>query len=183
MTVYFVRRVGGVGPLKVGHSVRPIDRLLRIQEWSPHELELVTTLPGGAAEEREIHGAFSAARIRREWFKATSGLLALVDYAKARESSVRLSFAELDRFAAMDGSVREHRGAAYERVVVAAERAGVSVSSPYLQSKTGLSGAMVGAHALRGRDVLSQTVAREIGRVLKVNSRWLRDGTGPMVGS
>ncbi len=175
-----MRRVDGGGPVKIGHSRDVERRLANVQEWLPFEVAVLATLPGGAAEEHDIHHAFSAARIRGEWFKATAGLLALVEHAKARGSGERLSFAEIDAFAAIDGNVPK-RGAAYERVAAAAARAGVSVSSPELAWKTGLSGTMVGAHALRRRDVLSETVAREIGRVLGVSPRWLRDGAGAML--
>lgn len=67
MSVYFI---GGVktGLVKIGHSTDAKFRLMGMQVGSPDDLVLLMTLPGGKAEEEELHRRFGYCRVRGEWF-------------------------------------------------------------------------------------------------------------------
>lgn len=50
--VYFVKPVGQDGPVKIGFSETPIDRLSTLMTWSPIPLEIAIAIPG----DRELEG-------------------------------------------------------------------------------------------------------------------------------
>lgn len=86
--VYFVRPVGHEGPIKIGCSELPEQRLKTLAEWSPYELEIAATVPGSFRLERDLHDRFFHLRIHREWFRAGPDLVGLV---AALRSGVPLS--------------------------------------------------------------------------------------------
>jgi hypothetical protein len=61
--------------VKVGFSVRPMKRLRDLQNAHGDKLELIRLLSGTVADERRIHGQFSALRRAGEWFEACPALL------------------------------------------------------------------------------------------------------------
>lgn len=75
--VYFARH-GTDGPIKIGHTTNVPSRLESLQTGCHEELQLLGTVPGGQKRERQIHQQFAAARIRGEWFRATSALLTFI---------------------------------------------------------------------------------------------------------
>jgi hypothetical protein len=77
--VYFVRPVGMSGPIKIGCSVVPTDRLKAFMSWSPFDLELLVTIPGGRDLEKNIHECFADLHLRHEWFVADRRLSAAID--------------------------------------------------------------------------------------------------------
>lgn len=78
--IYFMRPVGHIGPIKIGCSRMPQERLEALSIVSPLKLEIVATAPGAHADERRLHGMFQAHWLHHEWFGASKELLALVDY-------------------------------------------------------------------------------------------------------
>jgi hypothetical protein len=98
--VYFVRPVGADGPIKIGCSKMPVRRLKDLMTWSPVELEVILTVPGDFATERNIHDCLWNDHLHREWFGATPRVLAIV--AKLKSG---LPLAE-----AMDLSARDRSG-------------------------------------------------------------------------
>lgn len=76
--VYFIKPVGLLGPIKIGHSVRPKERLGAMMQWSPIPLELVLTFDAPFSMERNIHECFADAHSHREWFHATPRLVAAI---------------------------------------------------------------------------------------------------------
>jgi hypothetical protein len=72
--VYFVKPIGADGPIKIGHSTVPQERLMALSVWSPWPLELVGTFPGGSSEERALHQAFADLHTHREWFRTSPRL-------------------------------------------------------------------------------------------------------------
>lgn len=55
--------------IKIGMTASSFhSRLNSIQPCSAEKLEVLTTCPGGRAEEGELHKAFSAYRLHNEWF-------------------------------------------------------------------------------------------------------------------
>lgn len=76
--IYFMRRADGVGPVKIGCSKWPADRLAMFTVWSPEPLEIITTAPGKFSDERRIHRQFEEFRLHSEWFEAAPQVLAMV---------------------------------------------------------------------------------------------------------
>lgn len=104
--IYFLRRKDGVGPVKIGCSRRPIQRLTDLYRWSPYELTLLASAPGGSAWERGLHARFAAYRLHMEWFAPAPALLAGID-AIINGASLEEAFAD----ATPIQSVREKREA------------------------------------------------------------------------
>lgn len=72
--VYFVRPIGAEGPIKIGCSRSPGDRLKHLTQWSPLPLEVIGFLPGSFKDEAFLHRCFYDLRIHYEWFRAASEL-------------------------------------------------------------------------------------------------------------
>lgn len=77
--VYFVRRVDGTGPVKVGYSTCPVWRLDQLAAWSPEPLELVAVVPGPAVLERRFHALFASTHSHHEWFVVTPLVQSVID--------------------------------------------------------------------------------------------------------
>lgn len=95
--IYFVRPVGMGGPVKIGLSERTEARIRDLAEWSPFELEIVAQIEGDYQLEKNIHECFANSYLRREWFKATPRLNAMIDAlqaGKAIEDALDLSLRE-----------------------------------------------------------------------------------------
>jgi hypothetical protein len=77
--VYFVQSLDG-GPVKIGRSIKPQERLLSLQTANPDPLCVVATMPGGATVERMLHRAFARSRVRPdgEWFRPDAEVLAFI---------------------------------------------------------------------------------------------------------
>lgn len=67
MPVYFIQAVSG--PVKIGFSETPGNRLNALQAATHEQLTLIRTLGGTHADERWLHQYFSARHIRGEWFE------------------------------------------------------------------------------------------------------------------
>jgi hypothetical protein len=53
--IYFVQQ-GTDGPIKIGVSTDPEQRLRTLQSSSPQPLTLLAFMPGGVESERDLHG-------------------------------------------------------------------------------------------------------------------------------
>lgn len=80
--VYFIKPVGEAGPIKVGYSVYPPERLAAFQSWSPVELELIASVAGSLKLEAAIHSHFADYQIRGEWFEPVDALRKLAYQAR-----------------------------------------------------------------------------------------------------
>ena len=80
--VYFIKPVGLPGPIKIGHSFEPKARLGSFLAWSPIPLEIIHTMPGTPALERNIHECFVDCHSHREWFHPHPRLLGAVEALK-----------------------------------------------------------------------------------------------------
>jgi hypothetical protein len=81
--VYFLRRADGVGPVKIGCSQRPEDRLSNFMQWSPYPLQIVARLLGDESLERRFHAQFSGQHSHREWFHPSPELIRVIDELRA----------------------------------------------------------------------------------------------------
>lgn len=78
--VYFVE--GGEGEqrlIKIGYSNDTRTRLGELQVGSPVELRLLGTIAGSRATEAQLHTIFAADRVRGEWFRPSSDLIAVIE--------------------------------------------------------------------------------------------------------
>lgn len=80
--VYFLKPVGFFGPIKIGCSAFPIRRLKGLMSWSPFDLEIMATVPGGPELEANLHACFCDLNIRGEWFTPDARLLACIEIIK-----------------------------------------------------------------------------------------------------
>lgn len=76
--IYFMRRADGVGPVKIGCSKWPEQRLQALQIWSPEPLEIVAAVAGTFADETRLHREFAEHRLHGEWFEATPRVLSAI---------------------------------------------------------------------------------------------------------
>jgi len=76
--VYFIKPVGLKGPIKIGLASTPKSRLRQHMENSPIPLEIVATVPGDLALERNIQECFVDCHSHAEWFHASPSLMAAV---------------------------------------------------------------------------------------------------------
>lgn len=84
-SVYFMRPVGMDGPIKIGCSSWPKDRLIELSRWSWCPLEIITHGEGPHLLERAIHKLFAAQRLHMEWFTPCPEMLAGIERVKAGE--------------------------------------------------------------------------------------------------
>lgn len=69
--------------VKIGYSAEPPSRHAALQAVIPFELELLGSMPGSVAAERELHRTFSSIKYERhaEWFYRSPELLAAIGVA------------------------------------------------------------------------------------------------------
>lgn len=76
--VYFIRPVGQEGPVKIGCSKAPVERLKAYLPWSPVPLEIVAVIEGDYALEGRFHREFQALHTHHEWFRPSAELSATI---------------------------------------------------------------------------------------------------------
>jgi hypothetical protein len=82
--IYFIQGEHG-GPIKIGYSQHPDQRLHDLQCGTPYPLVVRRVFPGDKAKELELHKRFAEGRYIGEWFEATPEL---VELAEARADEV-----------------------------------------------------------------------------------------------
>jgi hypothetical protein len=78
--IYFLRPKGERGPIKIGSSAAPEQRLKTYQIWSPQLLELVAYCPAHHNTERWMHRHFLADWLHGEWFDWSETLQEAIDH-------------------------------------------------------------------------------------------------------
>lgn len=76
--VYFVQSAGG-GPIKIGNSGRPEDRLAAMQSHCPFPLKILATTKGGSRAEHALHERFAHLRSHGEWFWPGDDLIRFIE--------------------------------------------------------------------------------------------------------
>jgi hypothetical protein len=72
--VYFIKPVALDGPIKIGHSWCPENRLIGLTAWSPWPLHLIGAVKGEGKDERFLHQCFADCHSHREWFHSSARL-------------------------------------------------------------------------------------------------------------
>lgn len=78
MKVYFIKPIEHEGPIKIGRSCSPDNRLATLATWCPFPLELVAQIEGPKELERRFHHHFLDLHIRHEWFRVSNELQAVI---------------------------------------------------------------------------------------------------------
>ena len=81
--IYFIRRINGEGPIKIGCSYFPATRLREIASWSPYPLGLIAECEGDDRQERRLHNFLYDSHSHGEWFHPTEEVLSVVAAVKA----------------------------------------------------------------------------------------------------
>jgi hypothetical protein len=79
--IYFIQQ-GEDGPIKVGYSTSPKERLKALQTASPYALHLFKVVEGNEEMEKQIHSRFAEVQLQGEWFQPTESLLAYIEALK-----------------------------------------------------------------------------------------------------
>jgi hypothetical protein len=80
--IYFMRQIGSVGPIKIGRSRWPANRLRELSLWSPVPLEIIHVEAGDHLLERAVHRHLVNSLSHLEWFHATQETLLLIERLK-----------------------------------------------------------------------------------------------------
>jgi len=81
--IYFMHAVNGSGPIKIGCSGMPDDRLREMSQWSPFALRLLATGDGDHKLEACLHRMFKDRRSHGEWFVANYTMLEAISAVAA----------------------------------------------------------------------------------------------------
>lgn len=81
--VYAARAVSGEGPIKIGCSKEPRQRLLKLMDYSPVPLELLASVPGNYGDEFALQTLLMAHHSHFEWFHPTPEVLDVVERMRA----------------------------------------------------------------------------------------------------
>jgi hypothetical protein len=76
--VYFIQ-AGEDGPIKIGYSARPENRLRELQLGNWQDLFLLKKIRGSSELEATYHSKFADAHIRSEWFHPIAPLTELIE--------------------------------------------------------------------------------------------------------
>lgn len=71
--VYFVQV--NDGPIKIGCTSLPLERIQRLQNWSPYAMVVLLWVPGDRDLEQATHRKFGHLRLQGEWFSPGEDLL------------------------------------------------------------------------------------------------------------
>lgn len=107
--VYFAKPIGMAGPIKIGCSSHPADRIQSLMVWSPFPLELLVTVPGSLKLEANLHDCFLDAHLHHEWFQPVPLLLAGIAALQANKP-LEEAFDLSARIGSLRGTYRKGRG-------------------------------------------------------------------------
>lgn len=86
--VYFIKPAGLDGPIKIGWSKAPRDRLHALGVWSPLPLEIIGQVDGDRADELFVHTCFAHLHSHHEWFRSApelrDGIVMILEANNAR---------------------------------------------------------------------------------------------------
>ena len=77
--IYFIQAGDEKGPVKIGFSRNPDNRIVGLQISNAQTLTIIGLFYGAIAMEAKLHRKFAKARIRGEWFRPTADLIATAE--------------------------------------------------------------------------------------------------------
>jgi hypothetical protein len=75
--VYFIEAVG-MGLVKIGYTLRPVERFMGMLGVCPCPLSLLGSMQGGPRKERQLHNQLAEYRTHGEWFKKVPEVEAVI---------------------------------------------------------------------------------------------------------
>ena len=79
--IYFIQE-GENGPIKIGYSNDPEQRLRKLQDGNPELLKLIAVIPGDRQRERDAHRNLEPFRCRGEWFRPNGEVFDYIERAE-----------------------------------------------------------------------------------------------------
>ena len=92
MPVYFIQSANGTGPIKIGYTRTPYNRVREIQRMSPYKLTLLKVIEGDKEHESKLHLRFRHIRLHGEWFEPDDSLIEFIkdqDELPIRQKSIK----------------------------------------------------------------------------------------------
>lgn len=83
LSIYFIKPIGLSGPIKIGCSAAPKNRLQSLSVWSPFPLEILISIDGTRKLETNIHACLARSHSHREWFHSTDEVVSLIEKLRA----------------------------------------------------------------------------------------------------
>lgn len=77
--VYFIKPKHRSGPIKIGSSLSPKNRLRQFSSSSPLPLEIIGSARGSYSDEASIHSRLASYRLHGEWFEASPEVLLIME--------------------------------------------------------------------------------------------------------
>jgi hypothetical protein len=77
--VYFIQKKNRLGPIKIGKSVNPKNRIIHLQTGSDERLNLLGFISEDIISEKELHDKFSRYKIHGEWFYFSEALINFIE--------------------------------------------------------------------------------------------------------
>jgi hypothetical protein len=118
--IYFIKRPND-GRIKIGTSVRLVDRLKQLACEFGEGLAVLAVVDGHKDEERSLHRRFAHLRVVGEWFEPGDELLGLIT-TEGREWDGNNETSAIDIRLLIDGDL-------YRRIQAVADREGNSVAA------------------------------------------------------
>jgi hypothetical protein len=81
--IYFLQLKMGrkqPGPIKIGFSKKPNERFRVMHHNLPFDIKVLLVIPSTLLQEKLLHKILRPHRLKGEWYKPTSEILALVGY-------------------------------------------------------------------------------------------------------
>lgn len=79
--IYFIQS-GTDGPIKIGYSQDPTNRLKQLQTGSPKKLKLLCAVEGGFELERRLHDSLCQYHLNNEWYHPVKEITQTLDTLK-----------------------------------------------------------------------------------------------------
>lgn len=77
--IYVIGSLNGISPVKIGYTTDAVGtRLSHVQQGNWVQLAVLAHLPGGRADEHDLHRRFAAFHVRGEWFDRTPEVNAFI---------------------------------------------------------------------------------------------------------
>lgn len=116
---YFIRREDDEGPVKIGWTGNPPERLYVMMCWSPYRLKIAALVPGTRDLEPRFHGMFRAHHSHSEWFHPSLEIDAMI----ARINSGQFNVCELPAPRHLKAGLPGKKWTPERRAAVVSERA------------------------------------------------------------
>ena len=82
--IYFAQ-MENTGPIKIGISNDPHNRIISLNTSSPYPIRLLYFTPGCEQDEKQLHYCFRNFCIRSEWFHPANEILNTIEWKKRKD--------------------------------------------------------------------------------------------------